>query len=58
MRIKNWTIFDVGLEKFPKIKVSSFRSNSIDISLKFFNISCINSCVLGHLQSRCSIVFS
>ena len=33
MSIKNCTVSDVLLGKFPKINVSSFRFKSIDISL-------------------------
>ena len=55
---KNWTVFDVFLEKFPKINVSSVRFKSIDISLNCLIISLIKICVWGHFQSRCSIVSS
>ena len=55
---KNWTVSDVLLEKFPKMNVSSVRFKSIDISLNCLIISLIKICVLGHFQSRCSIVSS
>ena len=57
---KNWTVSDVLLEKFPNINinVSSVRFKSVDISLKCLINSLIKVCVLGHFQSKCSIVSS